>query len=173
MRGNNVSHFGGRYEVRPVPGLLGQCQFERSAPTGDSIKNFRENAMFVKYAFAAALGAVVMLPAVALADAASEIATATDHVGYAVAGLNIDAIHMHLHHAVNCLEGSSGKDFDSGNDNPCAKTGKGAIPDTTDAATKSKLQAVVATAETGIASKDAVTAKKAATDAYAALRAIK
>lgn len=129
--------------------------------------------MFVKFALAAALGAVVMLPAAALADVTSEIATATDHAGYAVAGLNIDAVHMHLHHAVNCLEGSSGKNFDSGNENPCAKAGNGAIPDTADAATKAKLQAVVATAEAGIAAKDMGAAKKAATDAYAALRAIK
>ena|ERR1035438_5948179 len=129
--------------------------------------------MLMKITFAAAFGAVVMLPAAALADAAGEIATAADHAGYAVASLNIDAVHMHLHHAVNCLEGSKGKDFDTGNENPCAKAGNGAIPDAADAATRAKLQAVVATAESGIASTDVNAAKKAATDAYAALRAIK
>ena len=129
--------------------------------------------MLIKITFAAAFGAVLLLPAAAFADAAAEISTAADHAGYAAAGLNIDAVHMHLHHAVNCLEGSKGKDFDSGNENPCAKEGNGAIPDAADAATKAKLQAVVATAESGIASSDENTAKKAATDSYAALRAIK
>ena len=121
----------------------------------------------------ATFGTVIMLPAAALADSAGEIATAADHAGYGAASLNIDAIHMHLHHAVNCLEGPKGKDFDTGNENPCAKMGSGAIPDTADAAIKAKLQAVLATAESGLASNDEGTAKKAATDAYAALRAIK
>jgi hypothetical protein len=129
--------------------------------------------MLAKITVAAALGAVMMLPIAALAAAAGEIATAADHAGYAIASLNIAAVHMHLHHAVNCLEGPKGKDFDSGNENPCAKSGNGAIPDTSDLAIKAKLQAAVVTAEAGIASNDEAVAKKAATDAYAALLALK
>ena len=129
--------------------------------------------MIMKFALSTALGAVIMLPTAALADVATEISTAADHAGYAAASQNIDAVHMHLHHAVNCLEGPKGKDFDSGNENPCAKDGSGAIPDTTDAAIEAKLHAVVETAESGLASTDEGAAKKAATDAYAALRALK
>ena len=120
-----------------------------------------------------ALFAAVTFSGSALADTATEISTASDHAGYAVASANVAAIHMHLHHAVNCLVGPGAKEFDPGNENPCEKAGKGAIPDTGDAAAKSKLQAVVTMAEAGIASDDQATAKKHASDAYAALRAFK
>lgn len=109
----------------------------------------------------------------ALADTASEIATAADHAGYAAASQNIDGIHMHLHHAVNCLEGPKGKDFNRAVENPCAKDGKGAIPDASDAATRTKLEGALATALAGIAADDSAAAKKDATDLYAALRAMK
>jgi hypothetical protein len=115
----------------------------------------------------------VPISTAAFADTASEIATAADHAGYAAASLNIDGIHMHLHHAVNCLEGPKGKDFDAAVENPCAKDGNGAIPDATDAATRAKLQAALATAMAGIASDDDGAAKKDATDLYAGLRALK
>ena len=129
--------------------------------------------MFTKFAFAAVLTALAVQPMAALADAAGEIATATDHAGYATTGRNIDAVHEHLHHAVNCLEGPGSKVFDSGVENPCAKMGNGAIPDAANAAIKAKLQAVVDAAETGISANDEVAAKRAATDAYSMLRAIK
>lgn len=128
--------------------------------------------MLTKTVISAAIGAVVVLSAAALADATDEIAIAANHIGYAAASKNTEAVHMHLHHAVNCLEGSNGPDFDSAMENPCAKAGNGAIPDTADEATKAKLQAVVATAKRGIASNDEGVAKKAATDAYSALKAI-
>ena len=125
-----------------------------------------------------AKGAIVVLfsltmSPVALADSASEIATAADHAGYAAASLNIDGIHMHLHHAVNCLEGRSGKDFDAAVENPCAKDGNGAIADARDAAVKTKLESALALAIAGLASDDAAAAKKDATEMYAALRALK
>src|SRR5450631_2205928 len=120
--------------------------------------------MFTKFAFAAVLTALAIQPVAALADAAGEIATATDHAGYATTGRNIDAVREHLHHAVNCLEGPGSKVFDSGVENPCAKMGNGAIPDAANAAIKAKLQAVVDVAETGISANDEVAAKRAATD---------
>ena len=84
--------------------------------------------MFTKCAFAAVLIAAVMQPGIALADASGEIATATDHDGYATTSLNIGAVHEHLHHAVNCLVGPGGRRaFDRGVENPCAKMGNGAI----------------------------------------------
>ena len=134
---------------------------------------YREIAMIWKIVVVAAIGAVGMLPAAAFADAASEIATATDHAGYAVAGTNLAAVRMHLHHAINCLVGPQGKEFDSHNDNPCANAGNGAIPDTTNGATKAKLDSVVVRAEAGISTNDQTTAKKDASDVYALLRAIK
>jgi len=127
--------------------------------------------MPAKRAYLVLLG-IAIAPA-ALADAASEIATAADHAGYAAASQNIDGIHMHLHHAVNCLEGPKGKDFDPAVENPCAKDGKGAIPDASDIATRTKLEAALATALAGIAADDSGAAKKDATDLYAALRAMR
>ncbi len=129
--------------------------------------------MHKRLVIAATLGAFGMLSAPAIADAASEIATATDHAGYAVAGTNLDAVRMHLHHAVNCLVGPRGKGFDKSNENPCTGDGNGAIPDTTNAATKAKLESVVVTAESGIGAKDEAMAKKFASDVYATLRGIK
>lgn len=132
----------------------------------------RRTIMSVKLTLFALLAAVSVIPAGAQANAGSEVAIATDHAGYAVAGMNIDAIHMHLHHAVNCLVGPQDKSFDSAVENPCAKEGNGAIPDATTPETKAKLQSIVRTAEIGINANDQSTAKKAATDAYNALKAI-
>lgn len=129
--------------------------------------------MSAKRAVVMLVSITVPISTAAFADTASEIATAADHAGYAAASLNIDGIHMHLHHAVNCLEGPKGKDFDAAVENPCAMDGNGAIPDATDAATRAKLQTALATAMAGIASDDDGGAKKDATDLYAALRALK
>lgn len=129
--------------------------------------------MITKFALAAVLIAAIMQPGIALADASGEIATATDHAGYATTSLNIGAVHEHLHHAVNCLVGPGGKAFDRAVENPCAKMGSGAISDVSDTAIRGKLQAALAAAESGIASNDEAAAKKAATDVYTMLRAIK
>jgi hypothetical protein len=109
------------------------------------------------------------LPTAALADVSAELTVASSHAGYAAKATAIDMVHMHLHHVVNCLVGPAGTGFDATNANPCAKAGNGAIPDSTDAAQKAKLQAVVKTAQAGIASTDLATAQKDASDAGAAI----
>lgn len=129
--------------------------------------------MAKRLVIAAAIGAFGMLSSPVIADTATEISTAADHAGYAVAGTNLAAVQMHLHHAINCLVGPRGSEFDKSNDNPCADDGNGAIPDTTNAATKTKLESAVAAAESGISAKDQATAKKFASDVYATLRGIK
>lgn len=105
------------------------------------------------------------------ADAKGEIATAATHAGLAAQAANIDGVHMHLHHALNCLVGPNGMGFDAKQLNPCANSGNGAIPDTTDAAKKAKLQTAADKAKTGIAATDIATAKKDATDLAAMLKA--
>ena len=107
----------------------------------------------------------------ALADVKSEIVTAETHAGLAAKATALDGVHMHLHHAVNCLVGANGKGFDAKQLNPCAHNGNGAIPDTADAAKKARLQAAVDKAESGIAATDLATAQKAATDTEAMLKA--
>lgn len=121
-------------------------------------------------AFGAALALVFSSLAFA-AEAAPEVATAEMHAGLAAAATDIESVHMHLHHAVNCLVGPDGAGFDSKQMNPCTDMGKSAIPDTTDEATKQALENALQAAQGGLDSNDLATAQKAAADADAMLKA--
>ena len=123
------------------------------------------------YLFLGAL-ALAALPFKAHADAHGELVTATTHADLAGKAGDLNGVHMHLHHAVNCLVGPNGTGFDSKEMDPCANAGNGVIPDTTDAAKKTKLQAAVKTAEAGIAEADLAKAKAKATAAAAELKAL-
>jgi hypothetical protein len=112
------------------------------------------------------------LPFKAHADAHGEVVTAMTHADLAGKAADIDGVHMHLHHAVNCLVGPAGTGFDAKQMNPCANAGSGAIPDTTDAVKKKKLEDAVKTAEAGIAEADLAKAKAKATAAAAELKAL-
>jgi len=119
------------------------------------------------------LVAVVLLAcsgAALAADPAQEAATAATHAGFAAQAATLEQAHMHLHHTVNCLVGPKGKGFDSKEANPCQKLGNGAIPDTTDEATKAKLTTALAKAEAGLKSSDLTAAKKAAAEVQADLK---
>jgi hypothetical protein len=114
---------------------------------------------------------VAALPASAQAtDPAQEVATGGLHAGLAAQAATVEQVHMHLHHTVNCLVGPTGQGFDAKEANPCQKLGNGAIPDTTDSGTKAKLTAALAKAQAGLKSEDLTAAKKAATEAQAALK---
>jgi hypothetical protein len=114
---------------------------------------------------------VAALPAAALAaDPAQEAATGAVHAGLAAQAGTIEQVHMHLHHTVNCLVGPNGQGFDAKEANPCQKLGNGAIPDTTDSATKAKLTTALASAQAGLKSEDLSAAKKSATEAQTALK---
>jgi len=110
------------------------------------------NRHAVSLAFAA-----LLLPVAALADAHSEIVNAETHAGLAAKGTDLAAVHMHLHHTLNCLVGPSGAGFDAKEINPCANAGSGAIPDAAGTAKKKTLEAAAAEARAGIA--EAVLAK--------------
>ena len=79
-------------------------------------------------------------------------------------------MHSHLHHALNCLVGPGGNGFDTKELNPCAQSGKGAIPDTADAAKKKSLEVAADQARTGIAIADLKAAQKAASETAAMLK---
>jgi hypothetical protein len=116
-------------------------------------------------------GILIALPASAqAADPAQEAATAATHAGLAAQGASVEQVHMHLHHAVNCLVGPKGPGFDAKEANPCQKLGDGAIPDSPDQALKAKLNAALEKAQAGLKSDDLAAAKKAATEAQAALK---
>jgi hypothetical protein len=122
----------------------------------------------------AAVAALLLAPVQVLAaGAADEITTAATHADLAAKAGAIDGVHMHLHHALNCLVGPNGDGFDPKNINPCANSGTGAIPDTTDKAKKAALEAAAATARAGIAAADLAVAQKDAADTAKALMAIK
>ena len=112
---------------------------------------------------ALALAGTALLSAPAVADGPQAIATAKNHAGLAANGANIGAVQTHLHHVLNCLVGPGGQGFDAMPGNPCNAAG-GAIPQTADAAMKTKLETAATTARSGIASTDIAVAKKAATD---------
>ena len=117
------------------------------------------------------IGILTALPAFAqVADPAQEAVTGGVHAGLAAKAATIEQVHMHLHHTVNCLVGPTGQGFDAEEANPCQKLGNGAIPDTTDSATKAKLTAALAKAQAGLKSDDLSAARQAATEAQAALK---
>jgi hypothetical protein len=102
---------------------------------------------------------LALLSTPAFADIAAELSTAQTHAGLAAKNATLDGVHMHLHHALNCLVGPSGTGYDASQANPCAKAGNGAIPDASDAQ-KTKLQTAVASANSGLAATDLATAQK-------------
>jgi len=112
-----------------------------------------------------------VLPAHA-ADVKAEIVNAEIHAGLAIQAISLDGVHMHLHHALNCLVGPNGEGFDSKQMNPCANDGNGAIPDTANAATKAKLQSAAADASQGIADTNLASAQQEAAAADATLKAV-
>jgi hypothetical protein len=120
------------------------------------------------------LGATALLAlgssAYAAGDSMKEAMTAATHAGFAAKSANIKQVHMHLHHAINCLEGPNGEDFDKTNANPCAAIGNGAIADSSDSAMKEKWMKAVSTAKMGLATDDLAKAQKDATDVEMALK---
>ena len=122
------------------------------------------SVLAVGMAFAA--GAPVALAG----DGAKEAQTAAQHAGMAASAPDIKMVHMHLHHAVNCLVGPKGEGFDAKEANPCGQMGDGALTDTSDAAMKKKLGDAAMKAETGLKSEDLAAAQKAAGETAAALK---
>ena len=119
-------------------------------------------------ALAAALS-IAAIPALA-ADPAKEISVAAAHANLAGQAKSLGGIHMHLHHAVNCLVGPGGKGYDDTELDPCTGMGDGAIPDTNDPAKKKLLQEALAKAEKGLTETDPYTAAKAASETQGILK---
>ncbi len=104
---------------------------------------------------AALCAGLMSLPLAAnAADANTEITTAATHAGLAAKADSIKMVHEHMHHALNCLVGPNGKEFDKMALNPCKNSGMGAIPDTTNAGQKMELQKVVSTLNMGLTEMD-------------------
>jgi hypothetical protein len=126
-----------------------------------------------KLSLAALLLTAAAFLAPAIADEKSEIVVAAQHADFAAAAADVNGVHMHLHHTLNCLEGPKGADFSAADMNPCQNSGNGAIPDTTDSSVKSALQTAVDQAKSGLASNDLKAAQSDAAATSATLKAIK
>lgn len=128
----------------------------------------------MKYAFIAGLTGVSLFAATAFAaDVGSEINNAATHAGLAAQAGNLDGVHMHMHHALNCLVGPQGDGFDAKQMNPCAQSGNGAIPDEMDAAKKAKLTTAKTQLVQGIAATDLKAAQSAASTAQTTIASAK
>jgi hypothetical protein len=121
--------------------------------------------------FVALAGAPLLFAATAFAaaDLGSEINNAATHAGLAAQAADINGVHTHMHHALNCLVGPKGDGFDPKQMNPCAQSGNGAIPDEMDQMKKTKLVAARDDLTKGIAEMDIAAAKADATAASTAL----
>ena len=115
----------------------------------------------------ASLGSLV--PQAASADAQQAIGIAAQHAGLAAGAANINVVHTHMHHVLNCLVGPGGDGFDAMPGNPCGMAG-GAIPQENNAEMKTKLLNVAAQIRAGIGNSDMAESKKIATDAQDALK---
>ncbi len=80
-------------------------------------------------ACAVALVLVQSTMARAAADPSAELKTATEHAGYSAKSEALTQVHLHLHHALNCLVGPQDKLFDGAAGNPCQGQGNGYLPD--------------------------------------------
>jgi hypothetical protein len=107
------------------------------------------------------------------ADIGSEITNAQTHAGLAASAANLDGVHMHLHHALNCVVGPAGDGFDAKQMNPCAQSGSGALTDETDAAKKAKLMTAKGQLQKGIAETDLKAAQADATAAQTTIASAK
>lgn len=119
-------------------------------------------------------GASLFIAATAFAaDVGSEITNAATHAGLAAKAADLNGVHMHMHHALNCLVGPGGDGFDAKQMNPCAQSGNGAIPDEMDAAKKAKLTTAKGQLQNGIAATDLKAAQAAASAAQTTIASAK
>lgn len=73
-------------------------------------------------------------PAVAQGGAKAQLATAITHAGFAADGQSVGYVRTHLGHALNCLEGTKGKNFNAAWGNVCQGQGNGILVDLASAA---------------------------------------
>lgn len=71
-----------------------------------------------------------LAPAAAVSSAVTnQVSVAGIHASMALDAGDLETVHLHLHHVINCLVGPSGKEYDAKATNPCDGMGQGAIVD--------------------------------------------
>src|SRR3972149_1720462 len=66
-------------------------------------------------------------PAAAAADVKTQLNTAVTHSGFAANGTSMAYVQQHLGHALNCIEGKGGKNFNASWGNVCEGQGGGVL----------------------------------------------
>lgn len=69
------------------------------------------------------------LPAAPPGDVKAQLATAVTHAGFAGDGQSVGYVRTHLGHALNCLEGMKGKNFNTAWGHVCQGQGNGILVD--------------------------------------------
>ena len=123
-----------------------------------------------KLMFGAMFTSAAFVSGAALADGPQQIRTAAQHAGMASGAGDLKGVQNHMRHVVNCLVGPGGQGFDATAGNPCNGQGQGAIPETTDAATKMKLEAALTKARATVGTTDVAAAKQGAGDVAGMLK---
>ncbi|MEO7085592.1 MAG: hypothetical protein ABI442_21865 [Gemmatimonadaceae bacterium] len=66
---------------------------------------------------------VAVAPTFASAQSSTSLETAVQHLGYAAKAADVATAKKHMHHALNCLEGKAGTDYDASAGDPCKGVG--------------------------------------------------
>jgi hypothetical protein len=131
------------------------------------------SARHILLAGSCAAAALLVSPACFAADLHAEITIAAQHASLAAQANDPMVVRMHLHHALNCLEGPKGADFTAKEIDPCANAGSGAIPDSSDSTTSAALELAITQAVQGLSAPSLATAQSDANAAAATLKGIK
>jgi hypothetical protein len=86
----------------------------------------------------------------------TQLKTAAYHAGELAQKGLLSSSHLHLHHTINCLEGTSGPDYFAPAGYPCKGQGGGAIPDLKTAVDQKVPGAKAALDDANLALKDAL-----------------
>lgn len=130
---------------------------------------------FFVVAVSVALGSALSLTAMAApGNANKEIATAIIHANVASQITNLDGVHLHLHHVLNCVLGPHSEQYSAAAEKlsayKCVGLGDGALPDSHDPAVRGDLQKAVKLADQGLQAKQFDTAHHAAVGVLAELK---
>ncbi len=113
-----------------------------------------------------AAGSEAALTQAAAPDVQTQIKTAITHAGFAASGTALGYVQQHLGHALNCIEGPKGKNFNASWGNVCEGQGNGILVDlkaaTGGAALMPEVEKADSLAVAGIKTKNLDEAKNAA-----------
>ena len=84
------------------------------------------------------------------ANGQKEVGTAIEHAHYASQSDQVDTVHLHLHHVINCMVGMNGKGFDAKAGDPCKGQGAGAVNDLETSPAKHDAEQALALARVGV-----------------------